>query len=75
MGAPHTKRLKIGGVIFFVGTAPLLLYVMFGPKDGNPVGLGILMWLSWLVGGALLIWGFGGVLLSYFRDKRGDSPL
>ena len=24
------------------GVAPLMLYVMFGPRDGNPIGLGLL---------------------------------
>lgn len=28
-----------GGV---VGVAPLLLYMLFGPSDGNPIGLGLL---------------------------------
>ena len=23
--------------------APLLLYIVFGPADGNPIGLGLLM--------------------------------
>ncbi len=33
----------IGLGIIGVSVAPLLLYVIFGPKDGNPVGLGLLM--------------------------------
>jgi hypothetical protein len=70
MTAPHTRRLTIGGLVLVLGTAPLLLYVLFGPRDGNPVGLGILMWLSWLAGGVLVIWGFVGLLRSILYGKR-----
>jgi hypothetical protein len=67
MQSAHAKKLKIGGLIVAVGTLPLLGYVLLGPKDGNPVGLGILMWLSWLIGGALLIWGTIGTVVSHLR--------
>ena len=61
----YIKRLKIGALIVAVGTVPLLIYVMVGPKDGNPIGLGLLMWLSWLTGGVLLAWGGIGGLMAY----------
>ena len=64
------KALEIGGAILAIGTLPLLLYVMFGPKDGNPVGLGILMCLSWLIGGILVIWGTISAVVGYLRDRR-----
>jgi len=32
------------------GTAPLLLYIAFGPADGNPIGLGLLAVLAVPVG-------------------------
>jgi len=67
MQSAHAKKLKVGGLIVAAGTLPLLVYVLLGPKDGNPVGLGILMWLSWLMGGALLIWGTIGTLVSHLR--------
>ena len=64
------KALEIGGAILAIGTLPLLLYVMFGPKDGNPVGFGILMWLSWLIGGILVIWGTISAVVAFSRDRR-----
>lgn len=37
------RRILIGSLVLgAVGTAPLLLYVLFGPKNGNPIGLGLL---------------------------------
>lgn len=36
------NSLKLG----IVGIAPLLLYIEFGPKDGNPIGLGLLAALT-----------------------------
>lgn len=32
------NSLKLGAA----GVAPLLLYIAFGPEDGNPIGLGLL---------------------------------
>lgn len=32
------RSLMFGGA----GVAPLMLYIMFGPSDGNPIGLGLL---------------------------------
>ena len=42
--------IKIGLIIAAAGSVPLLLYVIFGPKDGNPIGLGLLMCFAWVVG-------------------------
>lgn len=70
MDPTAAKKLKMGGKILVVGTLPLLLYLMMGPKEGNPVGLGILMWLSWLIGGVQLVRGTIGVVVAYLRDKR-----
>lgn len=36
------RILMTGLVIAAAGVSPLLLYVIFGPKDGNPIGLGLL---------------------------------
>jgi hypothetical protein len=29
-----------------IGITPLVLYIMLGPKDGNPIGLGLLAMLA-----------------------------
>jgi hypothetical protein len=63
------RRVKIGAMIIGAGTVPLLIYVLIGPKDGNPIGLGLLMWLSWLVGGALAAAGLIGGAIARFRGN------
>jgi hypothetical protein len=35
--------IKAGLVVMAVGVAPILLYTLLGPADGNPIGLGLLM--------------------------------
>jgi hypothetical protein len=37
-----TTILMASAVILAVGLGPLCLYVVFGPADGNPIGLGLL---------------------------------
>jgi hypothetical protein len=64
----HAKRAMIGVGVAVVGSLPLILYVMVGPRDGNPVGLGLLMCLSWLVGAVLTAWGVIGLVLARFVD-------
>lgn len=70
--APETrvqsKIMKTGIGIIAVGTVPLLLYVIFGPADGNPIGLGLLAWASWLVGGICIVAALLGRLFA--RDRR-----
>ena len=43
-------RLVAFGIACFVASVlPLLIYVVLGPADGNPIGLGLLMMLGVLV--------------------------
>jgi hypothetical protein len=36
-------RIALGSLVLGVAAAlPLSLYIVFGPKDGNPIGLGLL---------------------------------
>ena len=60
----HSKLLLAGVLVPLAGTLPILLYIVFGPANGNPIGLGLLAWLSWLVGAILLLVGFIGYLSS-----------
>ena len=62
----HAKRAKIGVAVAVVGSIPLILYMMVGPRDGNPIGLGLLMSLCWLVGAVLIAWGAIGVVIARF---------
>lgn len=52
-----TKLLLTGVLIPTTGTLPLILYIALGPADGNPIGLGLLAWASWLVGLVFLVAG------------------
>jgi hypothetical protein len=36
------KIVKASAAFGLAGVAPLLLYVLLGPADGNPIGLGLL---------------------------------
>ena len=37
------RTLLLGSFLIGVaGVAPLMLYIAFGPRDGNPIGLGLL---------------------------------
>jgi len=71
------KRFTIVGVILTVlSVAPIMLYASFGPPDGNPIGLGLLM----VFGGSLfagisvlgvVLWGIGFALrLKRNREKN-----
>jgi hypothetical protein len=63
------KRLLVGLAIAAGATVPLLLYVILGPRHGNPIGLGLLMWLGWLVGLVLMAWGAIGLVISQFKRE------
>jgi hypothetical protein len=49
--------VKTGFLLMVAGVAPILLYTMFGPADGNPVELGLLM--AVLVPAGFLLLGIG----------------
>ena len=67
---PVARTHVKAGVATAIGASlPLVLYVIFGPKDGNPVGLGLLMMLGWLVGGALVA---GGTIRRVFGRSDND---
>jgi hypothetical protein len=60
-------RLKVGLAILALGTGPLVLYVIFGPSDGNPIGLGLLFVFSFPFAAGFLLWGGAA---SFFRRLR-----
>lgn len=37
-----TLMTRSGIAVLVLGTGPLVAYCIFGPKDGNPIGLGLL---------------------------------
>lgn len=61
------RSLAIGAL----GIAPLLVYMLLGPKDGNPIGLGLLAVLAAAVSGIGILIGAGIAVVEFFnRPKR-----
>jgi hypothetical protein len=52
-----SKLFWIGVAVAVASLAPLLLYIVFGPKDGNPIGLGLLFFFGTPVGVILTLVG------------------
>lgn len=57
------KVIALSLLVVLVSAAPIMLYILFGPADGNPIGLGFLFAAGALVGHVgfilgmlLLIW-------------------
>lgn len=60
--------LKAGALVALAGAAPLLLYILLGPADGNPIGLGLLMVAAVLAGLFLAGIGLLKLLVTYFQQ-------
>jgi len=54
----RSKLFWAGLIVVAVSLAPLLLYIAFGPADGNPIGLGLLMFFGVPAGAILAFIGF-----------------
>jgi hypothetical protein len=66
------SRILIWSAVFGVaGIAPLLLYIAFGPADGNPIGLGLLAVLAVPVGAVGACVGLIKMLVEHFARSRG----
>jgi len=57
------KVIALSLLLVLVCAAPIMLYIALGPKDGNPVGLGLLFAIGalaahggFVIGMLLLIW-------------------
>ena len=54
-----------------LGVAPLLVYILLGPSDGNPIGLGLLAVLAVAVSGIGMLIGAVIAAMEFFsRPKR-----
>ncbi|GAA3929739.1 hypothetical protein [Luteimonas lutimaris] len=70
------KVLMAGVATVVLSWAPILLYLVFvygllGVKDGNPIGLGLLMVFGSVLGGAIAM--IGLILLLASKIKRASS--
>lgn len=61
------QKILLGSVALgLAGVAPLLLYIVFGPADGNPIGLGLLAMLVTSVAPLGVVVGLVVMLVQYF---------
>jgi len=65
------KIMAWSGALGFTGALPLLLYIAFGPADGNPIGLGLLAAAAVPIAGIGLAIGVIKMLVQHF-GRRGE---
>jgi hypothetical protein len=61
--------IKAGALVMLLGAAPLLLYALLGPADGNPIGLGLLMVVAVPIGFLLLGIGLLRLLIAWLQER------
>lgn len=70
-----SKIFKAGAVLFGVGITPLLLYVLFeavtGKTGGNPVGLGLLFFVTFWPAVIMMI---AGAVSALLRKDKAREP-
>ncbi|QGU32304.1 hypothetical protein [Thermochromatium tepidum] len=64
------KFLVAGIIIAAMGYLPLQLYIMFGPRDGNPIGLGLLFITVTPVGLGVVAIGLVKLIVGFFLGRR-----
>jgi hypothetical protein len=64
---PGLKIMAVSAAFGLGGILPLLLYVAFGPADGNPIGLGLLAVVTVPVGVIGIAAGLVALLVQYVR--------
>ena len=67
------KGLRIVAVslgLGLIGVLPLLAYIAFRPKDGNPIGLGLLAVLALVVATIGVLVGLLRLIVEVFASQR-----
>jgi hypothetical protein len=59
----------VSAALAVFGVAPLLLYIAFGPKNGNPIGLGLLAVATLPFAAMGLLVGAIKMLVEHFRTS------
>ncbi len=62
----RSRLLLIGLGLLALAWLPIELYIIFGPADGNPVGLGLLAWCATPFCFAMI---GGGIVESLYRMR------
>src|SRR4051794_24094676 len=70
-----SKLFWIGVAVAVASLAPLLFYIVFGPKDGNPIGLGLLFFFGTPVGVVLALVGLATSRRSRLLDLAADDAI
>lgn len=66
------SKIMLGSLVLgLVSYLPLQLYIWFGPKDGNPIGLGLLAVLGLPIAALGMVVGLIKMSLRYF-ERRGE---
>ena len=65
-----THFLVAGAVIAGLGYLPLQLYILFGPADGNPIGLGLLAVVAVPLGALVVAIGLLKLLVGWFIGRQ-----
>ncbi len=64
------KRLRWSVILGAVGTLPLLLYMLLGPAEGNPIGLGLLAMIAVSAGILGALFGLIRLLIEYLVLRK-----
>lgn len=64
------KVIALSLLLVFVSAAPIMLYILLGPADGNPIGLGLLFAVGALVAHVGFVLGILLLLWDNFISKR-----
>lgn len=64
------KVIALSLLLVFVSAAPIMLYILLGPADGNPIGLGLLFAVGALVAHVGFVVGILLLLWDNFISKR-----
>lgn len=67
---PASKILMAGAIVAAIGYLPLQLYIIFGPHDGNPIGLGFLAIAAIPAGLAVFAIGLIKLVVGFFLNRR-----
>jgi hypothetical protein len=65
------KIMKASALLMLVGVGPIFLYALLGPRDGNPIGLGLLAFFSFPVASAGLVAGAIKLAAERLARRRG----
>lgn len=70
---PLSRFLITGGLLAGAGYLPLQLYILFGPRDGNPIGLGLLFVIGLCAGLVTIAVGLIRVALRSFSSRKAEQ--